>query len=421
MNNEGRSKLLISGKNISAARIGALYLLVTVYCLGTPANAESPFKNMGPGTGGGGGVVVCLSPKQEVRSVELVDIVESRFYDKTAPSPGLTRLPWEAQVKEAVNRIAFVDPQLHAMLWERVQTVKREFESSMNETRDTDLTFPAPQDLSHGRVPPLRLGCQVAGLAVFNDASPAGERLKISHFLWKRLSATHKAALLLHESIYLMHRDIYRNLTIPEMPDSSATRALVGFLFSSELEKNSKTKEERERFLRPGAYRGYELPLGEVDPRSSFRDKLQYLLKPLLPYFVKKVERPLFLDGSTCRGGNYLVKVADTDPSLVCEMSAVAHRGIGVFQARALDRLSAEKKGISLYRYSPHPGKYLEDLLLTCHSHSALHPRNPGFQIYCGETEIAKISPSTTQEPVGLSLKNKRDFENTFVRDLVFE
>ena len=403
----------------------AYFLVIASFVVGIPARAENPFANLGPGTGGGGGVVVCLSRNHTVRSVALVDLVESKFYDKTIFSSKLAHLPWEEQVKAAVNRIAFADPQFHAMLWERVQTVRREFAHSMDETRQTDVIFPAPQDLSHGRVPPLRLGCQLAGVAVFSDGSQAGSRLKISHFLWKRLAPMHQAALILHESVYLTHRDIYRNLGRADSPDSSVTRALIGFLFSQELEKNSTTKQERERFVNSFSYRSYYLPLEEVDPRLSFRNRVQSLLKPLVPYFQKGVERPLFLDAKSCRDGNYILKIAEEDssagnPKESCEMSTIAYKGIGVSVVSPLSPTEQAGKGKS-FSFRRYTNNLLEDIRLTCHSSIPLRRHNPGFRIYCGNAEIAYIESSDKQESTGLSIKNKWDFQNTFLRDFQFE
>lgn len=379
---------------------------------------------MGPGTGGGGGGVVCLDKSGKVKSAELVDLVESVFYDKTVLSKSLAKLPWEKQVKAAVDRIAFADPQFHSMLVERVQTVKQELESSMADTKNTDLVFPAPQDLSHGRVPPLRLGCQVAGIAVYNDAAQTGNRLKVSHYLWKKLTNMHKAALVLHESVYLTHRDIFRNLSRDTAPDSSSTRALVGFLLSKELEQNSVTKAERERFTKEAAYRGYHLPAGNLDPKAGFRERVQSLLKPLAPYFLKDMDRPLFLSGRHCDGGGYLVKVTDNDSASDsipnrCELIVRSFQGIGNAETKALKATSVSGR-TSTYAYNPQFENLLEDLRLSCRTESALRHQNPGFKVYCGEAVIADVPGSYERDLVGLSVKDKKDFEATFLHDFEF-
>jgi hypothetical protein len=395
-----------------------------VYLLVTPPSFGAATA-MGPGTGGGGGGVVCMKTgTSEPKSVELVDLVESVFYDKTVLSKKLAKLPWETQVKMAVDRIAFADPQFHSMLVERVRTVKQELSSSMTDTKNTDLVFPAPQDLSHGRVPPLRLGCQVAGIAVYNDGAQAGTRLKVSHHLWKKLSNMHKAALVLHESVYLTHRDIYRNLSRDTAPDSSATRALVGFLLSKELEDNSATKAERELFAKSSAYRGYLLPAGNQDPKNGFRARVQTLLRPLAPYFLKDMERPLFLGSRLCEGKSYTVKVIDDDSSADkvpgrCELKTRNFQGIGNAETRVIKPDSVDGK-TSTYSYSPQFEDILEDLRLDCRTESALRHHNPGFKIYCGANQIADVAGNAERDLVGLSLKSKKEFEETFLHDFDF-
>ncbi|MGZ3700974.1 MAG: hypothetical protein ACXWSD_04285, partial [Bdellovibrionota bacterium] len=94
----------------------ASLLLLSVYLF---AINTASARDAGPGVGGGGGVVLCLNPDQSVKSVELVDLVESKFYDHTSPSPQLAALPWEEQVKATMNRIAFVDPEFYSMLVDR--------------------------------------------------------------------------------------------------------------------------------------------------------------------------------------------------------------------------------------------------------------------------------------------------------------
>jgi hypothetical protein len=67
--------------------LAAIFFL-TVQTLGTLAYGAAE----GPGVGGGGGAVLCLNPDQTIRSVLLVDLEESAFYDKTKPSKYLETL-----------------------------------------------------------------------------------------------------------------------------------------------------------------------------------------------------------------------------------------------------------------------------------------------------------------------------------------
>jgi len=379
----------------------------------------------GPGVGGGGGVVLCLNPDQTVKSVELVDLVESKFYDHTVPSPQLAALPWEEQVKAAMNRIAFVDPEFYSMLVDRVNFVHSHLAESLKETEGTELIFPAPQDLSHGRVPPINLGCQVAGAAVFNDSATDENKLTISSFLWNHLSEMNKAALVLHESVYYTHRNIYANLGRDTTPDSSATRALVGFLFSVELEQNSPTASERARFAAPGAFRSYELDSEDSVP-GLFRDRVRLFAAPLLPYFLKGAERPLFLDTLACNGGFDLVV---TDPALFqaapahsCAVTAVAHLWPARVDVRTLSPASRNQAAHTLdYKYEPHKDNLLEDVRVTCKSKNTLVRFNPGFRLYCGTSLAADVIGSSAADMASLAVKKKADFSASFLHDFDFK
>ena len=133
----------------------------------------SPLSHAGPriGSGGGGGAIVC--PNGGGIKAELVDLVESAFYDKTVADQALAQLPWREQVKQAVNRLAFADPEFSALLAKRVRYVLDNLEASLRETQGTELIFPAPQDLSHGRLPPMRFGCQLVGAAMDSSQTVA--------------------------------------------------------------------------------------------------------------------------------------------------------------------------------------------------------------------------------------------------------
>ncbi|MGZ3684407.1 MAG: hypothetical protein ACXVCI_11180, partial [Bdellovibrionota bacterium] len=395
----------------------ASLLLLSVYLF---AINTASARDAGPGVGGGGGVVLCLNPDQSVKSVELVDLVESKFYDHTSPSPQLAALPWEEQVKATMNRIAFVDPEFYSMLVDRVNFVYTHLDGSLKDTSGTELIFPAPQDLSHGRVPPINLGCQVAGAAVFND-SATDNNLTISSFLWNHLSEMNKAALVLHEAIYYTHRNIYANLGRDTTPDSSATRALVGFLFSEELEQNSPTASERARFAAAGPFRSYDLG-SAVSVPGVFRSRVREFAGPLLPYNLKGAERPLFLDTLACNGGFDLVitdpVLFQASPAHSCTATAVAHLWPLRVDVRTLSPASRNASAHTLdFKYEPHKDNLLEDVRVTCKSRNTLVRFNPGFRLYCGSSLVADIIGSSAADTAGLAVKRKADFAAAFLHD----
>jgi len=380
-------------------------IYLAVYLLVTPLAFA---RETGPGVGGGGGGILCLNPDQSVKSVDLVDLVESAFYDKTSPDMNLAGLPWQQQVSIAVNRVAFADPQFHFMLVERMQAMLQNIEDSLKETKDTDLIFPAPQDLSAGRLPPMRLGCQLVGAAIYNDSNVDIAKLTISHFIWKHFSEMNKAALILHEAIYLTHRDIFRNIDRKDFPNSSATRALVGYLLSNEL-SDSQSIAERLKFQAPGAYRSVKLS-----------GRAERFIKPLLPYFLRNLDRPLFVDQKTCSKGNFHVVVVDKktqeNAKNRCRLQSTVRKWKSKFEISRIPLYSFnEESKTSVYRYNMSATNIFEDITLVCPS-SGFDRFNPGFRLYCGREVLSSVPGSDSSSPLGFPIKFKHDVK-TFLED----
>lgn len=388
-----------------------LFLLLSFFVSSAQARSAE-----GPGIGGGGGTVVCMNPDQvTIKSVKLVDLVESSFYDKTVVSKGLENLPWEKQVEIVVNRISFVDPQFVDLLRDRLNRVKKQMDTAFDGTKGTDTVFPAPPDLSSGRLPPIPLGCQVMGAAIYNDSLPLEQRLNISEVLWKNLSETHKAGLFLHEAIYLTHRDIYRNLGITSLPNSSATRAFVGFIFSAELE-NSPVEAERVKFKTSEFYRPFEL---DGEQPSKLQSRLQTFARPLLPYVIKGIDRPLFVNEKTCKGKDFIVRVEKVSDKITCSLKAKAHLWPNKKELRELPLVDQNQK-IKAFSYSPNRGKDVdEDVLLGCTAND-FGRFNPGFKMYCDGELVTHVKSSSREITTGFSLKNKKSYEDTFLTDFHF-
>lgn len=375
----------------------AVYLLVS-----SPVQA----RDAGPGVGGGGGAIVC----QGAKGIEanLVDLVESAFYDKTSPDQALALLPWRRQVAVAMKRVAFGDPEFYALLEKRVQYVVDHLEESLKETKGTELIFPAPQDLSHGRLPPMRFGCQLVGAAVFNDSNVDIAKLTISEFIWNAFSEQNKAALVMHESVYLTHRDMLRNLERNETPDSSATRSMVGYLFSQELDFFA-TNDARDKFSSEKYYRS---------PQLSGRSAR--FMKQLMPYSLRGKDRTLFLDEKSCEGGAFTVRVIDTrtDGSAEgrCELRSIVNVWPARFQVTKIRHKSYDDKSkISSYSYSMNAEQMLEELRLVCPS-SGLARYNPGLRLSCGEEILAEVPGSERESTTGIAIRKKIDFSE-FLKD----
>lgn len=379
-------------------------LFLAVYLFVTP----SAFAGPRIGSGGGGGAIVCS--ENGVIKADLVDLVESGFYDKTQADGALALLPWREQVKQAVNRVAFADPEFSALLVKRVGYVLENLDASLKETKGTRLIFPAPQDLSHGRLPPMPFGCQLVGAALFNDANVDIAKLTISDFIWNAFDDRNKAALILHESIYLTHRDMFRNLERAEMPDSSDTRAMVGYLLSAEMSMAA-TRAARDLWKTSLFYRS---------PQLKGRDAR--FLRALLPYHLRAKANTLFVEKKACAAGGageFTVRVKDNDSArgTRCELRSVVNEWPAKFEVTRLPLSSYdEATRISHFRYQMNDGHMLEELRLVC-PNAGLDRFNPGFELYCGEELVAEVPGSERNATTGIAIRRKADFD-AFLRDL---
>lgn len=377
-------------------------LFLAVYLFVTP----SAFAGPRIGGGGGGGAIVC--PSGAGISAELVDLVESGFYDKTRPDQALSQLPWREQVRQAVNRVAFADPEFSALLVKRVGYVLENLEASLKETKGTQLIFPAPQDLSHGRLPPMKFGCQLVGAALFNDANVDIAKLTISEFIWNAFDDRNKAALILHESIYLTHRDMFRNLERAEMPDSSDTRAMVGYLLSTEMSMDA-TRAARAL---------WQASLFYQSPVLKGRDAR--FLKALLPYNLRGKAHTLFVEKKSCDAGAFTVMVKDDTTEAGsrgrCELRRVVNEWPAKFEVTRIPVSSFDEVSkTSLYSYEMDESHMLEELRLVC-PNAGLDRYNPGFRISCGEQLIAEVPASERNATTGIAVRRKADFD-AFLKD----
>src|SRR5262249_46493933 len=142
--------------------------------------------------------------------------------------PELVKLPWYKQVEKVINQVTPVEPFFN-------RQVRNSLVAIENKARWVKETFPAPQDLSSGRLPPVGLSCQVVAAAIYSD-EPGKEKTLFSKPVWDKLPETHKAGLVLHEVFYRVDRHqryghAKRNGYSVSM-NSAATRKLVGFLMS---------------------------------------------------------------------------------------------------------------------------------------------------------------------------------------------
>jgi hypothetical protein len=303
-----------------ALQIVGLSILLTA----APYISSGLAAETGGSDGGGGGVILCLNPDNTVKSVRLVDTVEASFWEDKKPellepSEELAKLTWRQQAMAAVERVGYVDPEFKATLLQELRILANDIEYKFRATRGKNLYWPTPQDLSRGRVPPISPGCQIVGAAVYND--DGFRNVTVSHFLWKHLSSTDKAALLFHEAVYAIHRRMAREHKLP-VPDSSATRRLTGLAFSKMLDGRPEPATEAKRFSLPGDYQtpvlgGKEFWKGWT-LENHILESIEEAVSPFLEYQLLKASRPLYL-AEGCQGG-HTVEATVTDRALRCQL-----------------------------------------------------------------------------------------------------
>ena len=185
---------------------------------------------VGGSDGGGGAAIVCSQPDGSIKA-ELVDLVESAFYEKYSLNSTLQKLAWEKQVEVVVTRLGITEPEFNYYFRRYIQETFDEIPKALEKTKGTKIVFPAPKDLGSGRLPPVPWGCQVVGAASYSDED---EQLVISDWIWQALPPIHKAALVVHEGSYKLQRDDHRAYG-PTVPTTSANVGrFVGLGFSKE-------------------------------------------------------------------------------------------------------------------------------------------------------------------------------------------
>lgn len=177
--------------------------------------------------GGGGGAIVC--PRGESFSARLIDI-EEMLQDGGRLNAELEGKTWLQQVELITSVMKRFSPQVGANISDNVDVILSQLDR-INLSSGDETVFPAPQDLSSGRLPRIKIGCAIYGVAIFNDEAFS---LSLSTYLWKLLPETHKAALVIHEALYRMQRELHAQAQRVEPMNSAIVRKIVGYYFSEE-------------------------------------------------------------------------------------------------------------------------------------------------------------------------------------------
>lgn len=173
----------------------------------------------GDEVGNGGNSVVCKD------RVELLDLYEAKLLRGTKVD--LDALsgssPFEV-VEKRLQLLAAVDPKSTKIYLAEVKFLSKEmsFEESV--------AIKPIADSLHS-VEPKEAGCKITQLAVFRKKPLPGEKIVlVDKSIWKRMSVSHQAGLVLHEAIY-------KRLSELGETDSTKARYLVAYLLSPEFSK----------------------------------------------------------------------------------------------------------------------------------------------------------------------------------------
>ena len=194
-----------------------LLILVFVY--------SSAFASSGNEVGNGGDAVICLS-SNKLENVQLFDFFElANQQGEVIKDRSGTN---EQIVKSIILQLKNHDVKLSSILQKRSNEFlyNTQFVSngSLVDIKDSNNLISIPSK-----------NCKIEQIAIFKKKVLSNEKkFLINEVLWKKLSETHKAGLIIHELIYEYFSDLGEK-------DSVNARALNTFLFS---EKFSKTNTE---------------------------------------------------------------------------------------------------------------------------------------------------------------------------------
>lgn len=173
----------------------------------------SGYASVGGVDGGGGKSIVCRDDKDQIQSVEILDLFEGRAQYGLNYSE--SQKPWSEQIDEVMAKASLSDPSdwLTAAVTEGIQVVKENMKLLSPDARLL------PIDDSVEVIAPV--GCKVEQSVNFrNDRSILFD----SHH-WNAMSQTQKAALILHEAIY-------REMRLLGEKNSRRARHFTAFIFS---------------------------------------------------------------------------------------------------------------------------------------------------------------------------------------------
>lgn len=185
-----------------------------MFALSLSLLAATAWAGDGQVIGNGGNAVYCKTP---VPSARLLDLYEGQIFYGVKPPVYLT-LPREpiAWAKRQVERLTPLDPDYAGLVKDELGVVMRKFR--LLPAGHSLVYIP---DSFHVAVP---AECAIRQLAIYSKDFG----LVVDGDLWALMSDFERGALLVHEAVYKVERDLVK------ATDSIATRRIVAYLFSGE-------------------------------------------------------------------------------------------------------------------------------------------------------------------------------------------
>lgn len=184
--------------------------------------------------GGGGSGIVCRNPDDTVKSVRLTDFEDTlqdgesaSFNDVSATGDTkkdeklldeeLQKILGQPELSKATNA------SFKIMLSHNIQIIREQLNAALLKEDNGTYIF-APMDLGLNRPIRVAKGCKIELIAFFSGWPTS--KLDVDSNLWRTLSITGRAGLIVHEAIYGLRRALFQD------HDSSTTRQETLALFS---------------------------------------------------------------------------------------------------------------------------------------------------------------------------------------------
>jgi hypothetical protein len=174
--------------------------------------------NAGVGSSGGGSAIVCRDGKHEIISAQLYDLYEAGIYYSYHFTP--SNISPRDQILNVTKKLDF-DQFSRPLVLQTVQEIIQRIEFL-----PVGVSIAMPGDMGTNNPVIKPQACEVEGIGFYT----ADGKLRISRSVYAAFSNTDKAAFILHEALYQIHRELGGRGGNVE--DSQLARQMNAALFS---------------------------------------------------------------------------------------------------------------------------------------------------------------------------------------------